>query len=322
MKTHIVMKPITESFDIYRGPVICLTDFCNMNCSYCSRDCSVRKQKHLPIEKVKEIIDFFSTKESEGSKYVQFTGGEIFVYPDIFTAIEYALEKGFICRLQTNGMLLRKAVRERPDLLSHPLVIIKVSLDGWDQKTNGYYRGAGTFAPTVKGIEATLSVNPNVGIKTVIHEKNFTGLGKMLDLCLELGVKGWTYNTLMLRGRATHETSVNELAVAKKLIPKYNQLKYCRLLNGSNIQVYHWMNSCEKTSLPPYFFVMNDGDVFVTDRLVSERKIGSVFKAEMREQFCAEKVLHKIDLTVSDEMLRYVVSHLHVEIEKQPRSLL
>ena len=317
MRTRIVIKPITESFDIYRGPVICLTDFCNMKCSYCSRDCVTEGQRHLPIEKVKEVIAFFSEKKLAGTKYVQFTGGEIFVYPDIFTAIEYALEKGFICRLQTNGILLRKAVKERPDLLSHPSVVIKVSLDGWDKKTNGHYRGAKTFTPTVKGIEAALSVNPNVGIKTVIHERNFIEIWKMLDLCLDLGVKGWTYNTLMLRGRATHGTSVNEIAVTKKLIPKYNQVKYCRLLNGSNVQVYHWMNACGKKSLPPYFFVMNDGDVFVTDRLIPERKIGSVFNTDLDEQFCAEKVLNKVNLTVSDELLRYVSSHLRVEIEKQ-----
>ena len=150
MKTRIIMKPISESFNIYRGPVICLTDFCNMSCSYCSRNCSTQKQQHLPIEKVKEIITFFSVKKSSGAKYVQFTGGEIFVYPDIFTAIEYALEKGFVVRLQTNGVLLRKAVRERPDLLSHSSVIVKVSLDGWDQKTNGCYRGEKTHKSTRK----------------------------------------------------------------------------------------------------------------------------------------------------------------------------
>lgn len=319
MKTQIVMEPIIESFDIYRGPVICLTDFCNMKCLYCSRDCSVSKWHHLPLEKVIEIIEFFSKKNPGGQKYVQLTGGEVLVYPDIFTVIEYVLKKGFICRLQTNGLLLKKAVKERPDLFSHPSMVIKISLDGWNRETHGHYRGVETFTPIVKGVESALSINSNVGIKTVVHERNFMEIGKMLDLCNSLGVKGWSYNTLMQRGRAKQGTFVNELAVTKKLVPKYNQLKYCRLLNGSNVQVYHWMNVCGKTSLPPYFFIMNNGDVFVTDKTDPERKIGSVFDTGIENQFCARRVLRRIDLTVSDKVLQYVASHLKVGIEKNKR---
>ena len=318
MKRKIVMRPIEEEPDIFNGLAICLTNKCNMDCTYCSRNSGIGRSECLSLQTVLATLDFFNSKRPNQRKYLQLTGGEIFTYPDIFSVIEYAIEKGFICRLQTNGLLLKRAVQKRPELLSSKQVVIKVSLDGWDEHTHGLYRGVETFQPIVAGVKAALSVNPNVALKTVIHEENFDRIGRMLDFCLKIGVKGWSYNTLMKLGRSSKVTAITELMIAEKLVPLYNRAKYCRLLNGSNVQVYKWMQTQRLNCWPPFFFVNYDGRIFVTDKTIDERLVGSVFGRNLEEEFVYnEKTVDLGTLTVSSEVLDYVANHLRVEIERR-----
>lgn len=307
------MKNIDEGDSIFRSLSICLTDKCNMSCSYCLRECDVAKRKMLPLESIKKAIDFFVSMEPEKTKYIQLTGGEVFLYPDIYSLIEYILAKGCICRLQTNGLLLRHATLTRPDLIGHPSVVIKASLDGWNERINSKYRGVGTFRPIVIGIESTLTLNKKVAIKTVIHEGNFDGLNRMLDFCMRLGVAGWSYNTLMQKGRSNLATSVSQLDVVKKLIPLFNTSRYCRMLNGTDIQIMFWMFSNGISTRPKYFFINYDGGIYITDRTESSRHTGSIFNDDLKSQF----VLKNIDLTVPWELLSFVGTHLNVEIEKK-----
>lgn len=311
------MKPIIEGQGFWGGFSICLTNKCNLLCRYCSRNCGAKKNESIPVENVKQIIDLFYKNNPNGKKVVLFTGGEIFVYDHINEVIKYALDRGFICQLQTNGILLPMFVRERPDIYSDGRLAIKISLDGWNSDIHEKYRGRDTFELVTAGVRSALSINPNIGLKTVVHDSNFPEIRKMLDFCLELGINGWSYNTLMDRGRSKKSTTITEMDLTKKLIPLFKMKKYHRLLNGTNIQTYLWLIATKRRSLSPYCFINNDGGVYVTDRTVNERRVGSIYSSELNSIFTTDmrKVSRLVDLTVESGMLRLVASHFDVEIE-------
>ena len=176
---NVMMQPLTdESTDNH--VVINLTNACNMFCGYCFRECCQEGNRFLSVKNVFKILDYFKNINPTTKKIVQFTGGEILLHPDIALIISYALSSGFICRLQTNGLLLKQVSGEIRDLLSQKKVIIKVSIDGWDEATHGRFRGRNTFAEIVAGIEHIVKFNRNVGLKTVVSSKNFLRLEEMV----------------------------------------------------------------------------------------------------------------------------------------------
>ncbi len=312
----IILNKISNSIDLWGGFCICLTNKCNLSCKYCSRNCNNKGRDSLPFNTVKAVIDFFYKKTSIGKKSIQFTGGEIFLHDRIDDIIEYALCKGFTCQLQSNGILIPQAIKRRPDLFSNPNVIFKISLDGWNKDINGLYRGLNSFELTVNGIISAKSINKTVGIKTVIHEGNFLNLDKMLDFCLRLKVEGWSYNILFDRGRSQEKADISELAVVKKLLPLFQIQKYTHLMNGTNIQAYLLLNALGIKSLPYYFFVNGDGNIYITDNTVRERLVGNVFKAILTSEFTVSFPLTNIDLTINRQVLKYITSHIKVEIER------
>lgn len=315
MKLEIIMRPIQEDVDLWGGFGICLTNRCNLACSYCSRDCGQGKSDSISIQKVKDLIDLFRSRGA-GQKSVQFTGGEIFLYDGLDEVIEYALNEGFICQLQTNGILLPKAIARRPDLYSSRHVTIKVSVDGWNEKIHGIFRGKNTFCPIINGVKVAIAVNQSVGLKTVIHEGNIRDIRKMLDLCVALGVRSWSYNILTNSGRQASPSGLSKLGVTKKLFSLLRQRRYCHLLNGTDIQMYLLLNHLGKKGYLPFYFINCDGKVYVTDKLLSERLVGNIHDGVDSSQFDVGRVLPHIDLTLDSEVLHYICSHTEVRVER------
>ncbi|UCC41120.1 MAG: radical SAM protein [Candidatus Aminicenantes bacterium] len=102
----------------YKGPFhvqIDLTNNCNNSCIACwcnspllqeKRLSEAEKQKHLPLELVKEFLD---ETERMGTKEVYYSGsGEPFMHPHIMEVIEYTKKKRLTCHVNTNFTLLDK----------------------------------------------------------------------------------------------------------------------------------------------------------------------------------------------------------------------
>jgi len=290
--------PILNSA-LFENITINLLDKCNLRCGYCFRD-SGSIGNSLGLTDVKRILDFFHLRNNERKTIVQFTGGEIFLHKDIFKIIEHTLSLQFIVRLQTNGMIFSKFNYHKLNVLRHDNVIIKVSIDGWDGYTHDFYRGKNSFGPALNGVKLVREITPRIGIKTVVHERNFSELYRMLDLCHHLNIKSWAYNILREKGRCDNKGTIKEVDVLKRIIPFYNQSKYQQLLGGSNILTYHIMNLRKLKVLPLYFFVNSDGGIYLTDNVTPTRKAGSIYGKELKSEFSLEKVLE----TISARQLR------------------
>jgi sulfatase maturation enzyme AslB (radical SAM superfamily) len=266
---------------------------------------------------VKNILRYFSSRNHDKLPlFVQLTGGEVFFYEGIFEVVQEALNLGYCVRIQTNGTLLRKLSADELDILRNPKVVLKVSLDGWDEKTHGKYRDPHTFSEVISGLEVLKQIGARFGLKTVVHEGNFSELERMLDLSLSVGARGWSYNTLMQEGRGKDPCVINEMAVTKKLIPFYNQQHYKSMLNGSNVLVYYQFNKQGKTSWPPYIYFNFDGTFCVTEKVVPERILGRVLTGDDGEIESGlaglDDVLSVLERPMSLDIMDYVSRHLEL----------
>jgi len=106
--------------------------------------------------------------EALGVKEYYFTGGEPFLNPEIFEIIEATLKQGPVSIL-TNGLLIRPdaaaSIRQLSDASEYSLDI-RVSIDGYDPRTNDPIRGPGTFHRILTGIGnlAAAGLNPVITV--------------------------------------------------------------------------------------------------------------------------------------------------------------
>lgn len=217
--------------------VFSITNRCNLRCSYCYQN-SKNKSDHREITaaEVMSLLEFFAQRFKDSSKYVQFTGGEPFLRKDIFRMIDHALNFGYRIRISTNGILLHKLEEELLKKLSHQNISIRITLDGPDKSTHGAYRPGESFKFVLSGLERVLHYNTNVGLKTVIHDKNINKIKEILDLALEYKVDHFSYNHHKSIGRGATLSGAHvgaDIIFDKLLNLVENDKNYIRILKGT-----------------------------------------------------------------------------------------
>lgn len=306
---EICIDPLPRE-NCFNSLCINLTNKCNTWCKYCFQNSSNRETDYIRAKDIKRVLEFFVRYQRDGKKYLQLTGGEIFIHPDIFEIIQIALSFGYILRLQTNGLLFEQMSKKELKSLSSPRIIIKVSLDGWDPTTHEYYRAKGSFEKVINGIRQIREWNQNLGIKTCVHKLNLPEFWRMLDLCLELRVRIFSYNLLRKEGRAEdlEFEPINELDVAQKLLPYFNQRKYHYLLNGNNILKYYLAKS-NIIPIQKTFYINYDGGIFPTQDCREEERIGSIFEKDLATQFNPKLLFDKF-LVIPEDLYMYIKQNL------------
>lgn len=78
-----------------------LTDFCNVECTFCYRDAHMENGKYLH-----QPIEFLKRKAAKGVNWVEFTGGEPLLHPDFVDILAYSLSEFHNVGIITNGILL------------------------------------------------------------------------------------------------------------------------------------------------------------------------------------------------------------------------
>ena len=246
-----------------------ITSMCNTRCAYCYRSAnSVTCQ--LDYESIEAIVQYYDSIGS-GHKYVILSGGEVFVHPRALDIVRLLLSRGFHVRLQTNGMAVPSLDEKSLDTLSDPMVSFKVSLDGSTARTHEMYRAKGTFARTIEALRTIRSINPNLGVTTVVTRNNLSDIPQLLDLLLDLDVGGFTYNVLRLAGDAAtlpNSLVVDEDVVTETLLPLLFRPPYLHLLNGTNIYRYALLQT-PRISYPNQLYFFNDGSIYLDHRLAS-----------------------------------------------------
>ena len=168
-------------------PLIChweLTYRCNLNCIHCFND-KKKINDELKFSEVQEIID--QLKE-EGCLHIVFTGGEPFMRGDFMDIYHYAVSKGFMVSIFTNGTLIDDSIIEYVKKMS-PFVI-EITLHSLDEDVfESITKVKESYAAVSEAIRKVIDANLPLTLKTVGMQKNKTEIYKIKDYVRNLGAK-------------------------------------------------------------------------------------------------------------------------------------
>lgn len=170
------------------------TNICNHNCWYCAykadniqlgRDMVGRD--YIPKEKMMEFIDDIVQM---GVKAVTFSGGgEPFCYPFLLEAVKRLSETPVKFSSLTNGSRLDDEIGE---VFAHNGTWIRISMDGWDDKSYSFYRRIpdGEFTKIIKNIRGFKKLGGKcfLGVSLIVDKKNASHIYEVSRKLKDVGV--------------------------------------------------------------------------------------------------------------------------------------
>lgn len=166
-----------------------LTHRCNLSCKHCYL--SFQKKNHqsylqneLDTKTWLKLIDDFT---EAGCLNLLITGGDPLIREDFLDIYEYAVKKGLIIRVYTNGTLISDRILDL--FKSYPPYEIEITLYGATRETyenitcvNGSYNNC------LLGIEKLLGINAPLKLKTMILTLNKDEFFAMEQMAKDWGV--------------------------------------------------------------------------------------------------------------------------------------
>jgi radical SAM protein with 4Fe4S-binding SPASM domain len=180
-----------------------LTNACNLRCRYCF-NLDREDAPRIPLDDIQAIL---KAAYEQHNRYVSITGGEPFLYKQIFEVLDCAHDLGYWINILSHGGLLDQARIDR--LKSYWRARIRISLDGPDRQSHDFLRGEGTFDNTMSKIELLVRNGVNVGIGVTVSENNVNSVEQMLQLCIDKGISYVRCVPVarVKKGKAAHVTS-------------------------------------------------------------------------------------------------------------------
>lgn len=165
---------------------------CNLQCTHCFISCSPTNHAHEMLT-LDDVKSYLAEAKAMGVKEYYFTGGEPFMNHDILGILEAALRQGPVSVL-TNGVLIRPDTAERLKSLSDVSAYsldIRISIDGYDARTNDPIRGEGTFERILAGVRNLVEagLNPVLTVTEACDGAGtIEGRGRFLDFLRSIGL--------------------------------------------------------------------------------------------------------------------------------------
>jgi MoaA/NifB/PqqE/SkfB family radical SAM enzyme len=158
---------------------------CNLSCTYCVAESGPRAPRRvLELEIVQRLVD---EAVALGLSHLYFTGGEPFLLDEIYDMLAYASARAQTTVL-TNGMLFNASRLDRLFGIAYGNLVVQVSLDGARPEHHDAYRGAGTWAKTVDGIQRLQERGLRVRLSTTETPANTAHLEELYTFRRSLGI--------------------------------------------------------------------------------------------------------------------------------------
>ncbi|HYO83562.1 MAG TPA: adenosyl-hopene transferase HpnH [Bryobacteraceae bacterium] len=155
---------------------------CNLTCTGCGR---IREYEST-ITKRLTIDQCLAASDECGAPMVSICGGEPMLLPDIGELTAKLLARGRQVMLCTNGMFIRKKLKE---FQPHENLYFNVHLDGLQKSHDLAVEREGVFDAAVDGIRAAKQAGFLVCTNTTVyHETDMNEIWKMFELLEELKV--------------------------------------------------------------------------------------------------------------------------------------
>jgi MoaA/NifB/PqqE/SkfB family radical SAM enzyme len=158
---------------------------CNLRCSYCVAKSSPNAARRaLGAANVFRLVD---EAVDLGFSDIFFTGGEPFILNDIYDMLAYSSARVKTTVL-TNAMLLRTKRLDQLCEINNDNLIVQVSLDGGTAADHDAYRGKGSWAKTVEGIQLLQERGFRVRLSTTETPANSANLEEICTFHRGLGI--------------------------------------------------------------------------------------------------------------------------------------
>ena len=271
-----------------------ITYKCNLNCFFCDRQTVYHDKldKDLTLDQAKSIVD---TLVDADVMSIGITGGEALLRSDLEDIAKYAVDKGLIVTLSTNGTLVTKS---RAKKLVNLVQSISISLDGLP-KTHDKVRGCeGAYSGAIRGLKILSEIDSRscaVGVNFVLNKYNFQELAEVFKTVKNIGADYFFVQPVIGSSSWAIPKDAIEKSVNKILELKSNHSQYLS-------QSYYFLNHisdyingvvpkiCDAGKL--YLAINNEGKLFLCPGLprVEENCIGSLLENSMVELLKSEKM--------------------------------
>ncbi|MDA2913376.1 radical SAM protein [Acidobacteriia bacterium AH_259_A11_L15] len=162
-----------------------LTKGCNLRCIHCR---ATAQELASPLDlSTPGALKVIEQVSSYAHPILILSGGEPLFRKDLFQLASYAVERGLLVALATNGTLITPEVAAR--IRSSGIRRVAISFDGADAPTHDSFRGIpGAFEAGQRGLKNVQEVGLSTQINTTIARHNVHQLPQILEMALALGV--------------------------------------------------------------------------------------------------------------------------------------
>lgn len=207
MNSKKALTIAAHPFKRYATAVFAVTNHCNAQCGFCS----IWQQDPVKHISIKDVQTALGKLHRLGIRYVQFTGGEPFLYKHLTTAISYASKIGILSTVVTNGSLISE---EKAQMLrAADIGEVQISVDHYKRDIMERNRCIpNLFAKIRRSIQCLTSLGIPVSASTTISKLLDLGnddYRKLLDFCQDLGFLGVYFGLPMQEMESTYSLGGN-----------------------------------------------------------------------------------------------------------------
>jgi radical SAM protein with 4Fe4S-binding SPASM domain len=187
-----------------------LTDRCQLNCVYCSRDTGGNSMEDMDSGKLFDLLEEFLRIHVFK---VILTGGEPSIHPEFHRVIDRLSGKMAISIL-SNGMAFDRETAKF--LRLRKINSVSISLDAPDRETAEQSRGGNSYQQALSAIECLLTEGVTVHLNAVLTQINLKVVPEMINFCAGLGVSNLSFTGLKKAGAARQAFNSLELDLEQK----------------------------------------------------------------------------------------------------------
>jgi radical SAM protein with 4Fe4S-binding SPASM domain len=164
-----------------------LTYRCNFRCVHCYNTTHSGSDTELTTGEWFRALDQMAEM---GCYLLTFTGGEVFVRKDVVEILQYACEKTFSFRLNTNGSLIDEKMLQKFEPMRPFLQSFDISFYGADPTVHDTLaRRPGSYNNTLRAVRLLSEAGMNLIAKFITMRDNFDGIQKFEEDMQRLGVR-------------------------------------------------------------------------------------------------------------------------------------
>jgi len=210
-----VIKLIVQKLEVV---AFSITNTCNLNCRFCSREASINSGTHLsPTIIHQTVIDVLNFTKP---RTFSLTGGEPLCHPNFWDILSNFYSLGVSVRLNTNATYITRSTAIR--LGEKGVKQITLSIDSLDQTTNSILgRGTSYLDIISSAITSLKAANIDFFVKSTLNQRNLHEARSIMNFAIKMGAVGFSIGRTVPVGRGTE-------LVEDYLLPWNNYKKICQ----------------------------------------------------------------------------------------------